>query len=171
MGYYDICQTPLFLATNGQFTSYIPTSRYDTMQFSIHIRIQDPDLGQYLTKSCRPPQLSTHWNMSITSSDIPLKFKIPVPGSGLWSGSSSKAYQFVHLPAAIDPLNFIQIYPYLLQISRWNLKFRCKFGSRIRIWLKTKTNRAGPRSYRRITFHRNPSITSSDIPMKCKNPM
>jgi len=35
----------------------------------------------------------------------------PVPGSGLWSGSSSKPNQFVQAPTAIDPLNLIEIRP------------------------------------------------------------
>ena len=39
-----------------------------------------------------------HRNLYIASSDIPLKFKNPVPRSGLWSGSSSKPNQFVLLP-------------------------------------------------------------------------
>jgi len=34
MGYYDICQIPLFLAANGKrpvHLIYIPTSRYDNI--------------------------------------------------------------------------------------------------------------------------------------------
>jgi len=69
-----------------------------------------------------------HGNLSITSSDIPLKLKKfgvnLVPGSELWSGSGSKPNQFDQVPAAIDTLNLIEIRP-----------------------------------------------TSSDIPLKCKNPV
>jgi len=35
----------------------------------------------------------------------------PDPGSRLLSGSSSKPNQFVQAPAAIDPLNLIEICP------------------------------------------------------------
>ena len=36
MGYYDICQIPLFLAAKAkdQFTSRIPTSRYDSSTYT-----------------------------------------------------------------------------------------------------------------------------------------
>jgi len=49
----------------------------------------------------------------------------PVPGSGLWSRSSSNSNQF----------------------------------------------RPGSHGYRPIKFHLNLSIASSDIPLKCKNPV
>ena len=67
------------------------------------------------------------------------------------------------------------LYQYHASVSWRAIKILCKSGSMIRtliqIQLKTQPNRADPHSYRRIKFHRNPSITSSDIPLKCKNPV
>ena len=109
------------------------------LQFWIHGRIQDPDSdpdpAQNVTKSYRPPQLSTH---KILSKSVHNFFRYPaemqkssvnpVLGSGLSSRLGSKVNQFVHVPTSVDMQHFIQI-------------------------------------------HRNPSITSSDIPLKCKNPV
>ena len=68
---------------------------------------------QNLINSSRPPRLSTHKISSKSTKSVhnffiyPAKIQKsgvnPVPGSGLWSGSSSKRNQFVQAAAAIDP--------------------------------------------------------------------
>jgi len=96
---------------------------------------------QTLAKTCTSsfvlPQLLTHKissNPSITSLDIPLKFKKsgvnPAPGSELLSGSGYDS----------DPAH--------------NL-----------------INSSKSRVYRHIKFYQNSSISSSDIPLKLKNPV
>jgi len=92
------------------------------LEFRIHVRSQDPDsdpdTAQNVTKSCRPPRLSTH---KISSKSVYNLLRYPakiqksgvnlVPGSGLWSGSGSKVNPFVHVPTSVDAQNFIQIHP------------------------------------------------------------
>jgi len=113
------------------FTSYSfikfywnPSITFSAIRLAIlNIRIQNPDSDPHpaekVTKSCRSPELSTH-KMSLKSVlNLLLRYPAKIlksgvnldPGSGLWSGSSSKPNQFVRAPAAIDPLNFIEICP------------------------------------------------------------
>ena len=99
-------------------------------------------------------RIKFHRNPSITSSDIPLKFKKsgvnPVPGSR----SSSESNQFVQAPVAIDPLNFTEIRPYRYPVEME--KFGSWIRTMIRIGLKSWLFRLCPDICRHATFHPNP---------------
>jgi len=65
------------------------------------------------------PQLLTH---KISSKSVNNFFRYPakIQKSGVNLVPGSKPDQFVQAPVAINPLNFIEICPYLLEISHLN---------------------------------------------------